>query len=144
MPYAAARRYLHFGDLAVASQGVTCKHYSIELYSRPGDVYACFDRTAHLVAFRVSGSIFCFRPGVCADGESVLPTSVRAGIHMRFDQSNGVYYGVRPERLLGRAYDFVVQRPAFDRPWTVEWIGFAPLVNAKIRSFILFYVPYTP
>jgi hypothetical protein len=49
---------------------------------------------------------------------------------MRFNRSNGVYYGDRRERLLGRAYDVVIQRPAFDAPWTLKWIGFAPLSAA--------------
>ena len=144
MPYSAARRYLHFGTDPLVSGGVTCEHYSIALHSRPGDVYACFDRMAHLVAFRISGDIFCFRRGVCADQRSALPMGLRAGIRVRFDRSNGVYYSSRRERLLGQPYELVFQRPAFDPPWTVKWIGFAPLTDAKLASFILFYVPYGP
>ena len=138
MTRAAALRSLGSSAYALNQGGVNCALYDIGIGTQRGSAAACFDRTKHLIAFNVSGHVFCFNRSACVDGKTLVPRSIRAGMRTVFDSNAGLYLSYRRLRLLGRSYELVMDRPASDAPGTVRTVGFAPCGR---NAAIGYYVP---
>jgi hypothetical protein len=133
----AALRFLNFPTYRFNRGGVSCAQYDMGLGARRGPVGACFDRRGRLIAFGGGGDLICFRSRACFNGRDVIPQSVRSRFRTAFDASSGIYTAYLRMRFLGRAYEVVMERAAYDRAGTGRAIGFAPCgANAAVKYWV--------
>jgi hypothetical protein len=136
MTQAAATHYLHFPSLGGKVGGVECHSYDVGIGKQRGFAGACFDRTRHLVAFTVSGAVFCFQAKACVNEHDVIPGSIRSRFRTVFNSRQGIYFSYFRERLAGRPYELVTLRPEYDRPGTIGTFAFAPCgANNWVKYF---------
>jgi len=138
MTQRAARTFLHTPKYPAHGARVNCAQYVMEVDVRRGLVGACFDRVRGLIAFSVSGAVFCFTASVCANGRDQVPRRLRTGFKRKLDRSNGVYYSFLRKQLRGRAYQVVMEGPGVDPAWSMRAIGFGP---CKASTMVRYYAP---
>ena len=134
----AARALLHTPQYKASGGRVNCAQYVMQLDTRRGLVGACFDRVRGLIAFSVSGPVFCFEAGVCANGSDRVPLRLRREFTRRLDLSNGIYYSRLRKQLRGRPYQVVMEGPGTDPAWSMRAIGFGP---CKASTMVQYYAP---
>jgi hypothetical protein len=138
MKQRTARLFLHFPRYKAHGGRVNCAQYVMQVDVRRGLVGACFDRVRGLIAFSVSGPVFCITASICANGRDVVPRSLRAGFQRRLDRSNGVYYSRLRKQLLGRPYQVVMEGPGIEPAWSMRAFGFGP---CKASTMVRYYAP---
>jgi hypothetical protein len=138
MTRAAALRYLRGPQFQANRNGVKCARYTMTYNGNGGDVAACFAPRRGLIGYSVSGPYFCFAPGICANGQDVLPKQARRGFVRTFHRSNATYYTLKRVRLRGRPYQIVLEGPSRDPNWTMRAMGFGPCGASYL---VRYYVP---
>ena len=138
MTQRAARAFLHTPQYKASGGRVNCAQYVMQLDTRRGLIGACFDRVRGLIAFSVSGPVFCFEAWVCANGSDRVPLRLRREFTRRLDLSNGIYYSRLRKQLRGRPYQVVMEGPGTDPTWSMRAMGFGP---CKASTMVRYYAP---